>query len=116
LVIVPTPKGLMLYAAFFEAQAATIVISNERDHWQNIGNDDGVVHVISPGLRKYAGPVKLSAFITHRMLSLDPALKDLEDQERRTTPRKPRLKRTESRSNPQPSATTGPDHGPVIQI
>jgi HNH endonuclease len=84
LVMVPTPKGLMLYAAFFEAQAATIVISNERDHWQNIGNNDGVVHVISPGLRKYAGPLKLSAFITHRMLSPDPALKDLEDQERQS--------------------------------
>ncbi|HXM28620.1 MAG TPA: hypothetical protein VN957_21550 [Chthoniobacterales bacterium] len=36
LVIWPTARALVLYAAFFEKQAATIVVSNEPSHWQNM--------------------------------------------------------------------------------
>lgn len=81
LVMLPTAKGLTLYVAFFEAQAATIVISDEPDHWQNIGNQDGMVYVISPGLRKYVGPVRLSEFVIHKMGQPNLALKGLEDEE-----------------------------------
>ena len=44
--------------------------------------NDGVTYVISPGLHKCVGPVRLTAFIAHRMgLLVNASLKELEDEE-----------------------------------
>jgi hypothetical protein len=82
LVMLPQAGFLILYVAFFEGQAATICITNEPEHWQNI-NSKGVTYVISPGLRKRVGPITLTAFIAHKIGVLtDAALKQLEDEEK----------------------------------
>jgi len=80
--MLPKAGYLLLYAAFFEGQAATIAVSNEPQHWQTMDKNDGVTYVISPGLHKCVGPVKLTAFIAHRMgLLVNASLKELEDEE-----------------------------------
>ena len=82
LLMLPKAGYLLLYAAFFEGQAATIAVSNEPQHWQTMDKNDGVTYVISPGLHKCVGPVKLTAFIAHRMgLLVNASLKELEDEE-----------------------------------
>ena len=44
--------------------------------------NDGVTYVISPGLNKCVGPIRLTAFIAHRMgLLVNASLKELEDEE-----------------------------------
>ena len=72
----------MMYAKFFEGQSATSLISNEPEHWRNV-NEQGMVFIISPGLRKCVGPLTLTAFILHRTGQLiDSSLRELEDEEK----------------------------------
>jgi hypothetical protein len=82
-VVMMLPRGrfFMMYAKFFEGQSATGLISNEPEHWRNV-NEEGIVFIISPGLRKCVGPLTLTAFILHRTGQLiAPPLRELEDEE-----------------------------------
>jgi hypothetical protein len=77
-----TPEFLILYVAFFEQQTASILVSSEPEHWSNLGKNDGIVYVVSPGLRKYVGPITFSAFVAHKMgVQPNPALSALVQEE-----------------------------------
>jgi len=83
-VVMMLPRGrfFMMYAKFFEGQSAKSLISNEPEHWRNV-NEQGMVFIISPGLRKCVGPLTLTAFILHRTGQLiDSSLRELEDEEK----------------------------------
>ena len=80
-VLLPFAGRFMMYVAFFETQAATMLISEDAGHWQNFPKRDALVFVISPGLQKCV-QVKLTHFLAHRMgLMTDVPLKNLEDEE-----------------------------------
>ena len=83
LALFPSRDFLILYAAFFERQAATILISNEPSHWKTLGNE-GVAYVISPALRRFAGPVRGSGLVAHKLGFFDPELEALESLEKQT--------------------------------
>jgi HNH endonuclease len=59
---------LFLNAHFLEMQAATMLISDQPEHWEGkVAEDDGTVYVISPGLQCFVGPKRLSAFIEYKL-------------------------------------------------
>ena len=83
-VVMMLPRGgfFMMYAKFFDGQAATGLISDEPEQWQNV-NKEGIVFIISPGLRKCVGPITLTAFILHKTgKMIAPSLRELEDEEK----------------------------------
>jgi HNH endonuclease len=80
--MLPRGRFFMMYAKFFDGESATGLISNEPEHWRKV-NEEGVVFIISPGLRKCVEPITLTAFILHRTGQLiASSLSELEDEEK----------------------------------
>ena len=76
-----TGDKLVLYISIFESQAATIEISSDFKHWENIVDDDGMLFVISPSLQRYVGPIGFLDFFAHKNdpNGKHPGLVDLEN-------------------------------------
>ena len=71
-----------MYAAFFNGQSATVAITDEPEHSQDVHNE-GAMYVVSPGLKKCVGPLTLTAFLAHKMGVLPHAsLRQLEEEEK----------------------------------
>lgn len=67
LTLLPTGGRLALTASFYGNQSATVQISETLEHWVGRGLENGVAYVISPGLRKFVGPISLPDMIAHRI-------------------------------------------------
>jgi len=75
---------LFLNAHFYEMQAAIIVVSEEPKHWEcKIADDDGIIYVISPGLRTFIGPRKLATLIDYKLGLNSEATSEFRDLESR---------------------------------
>lgn len=57
---------LTLYVSFYGAHEAQIVVSTNPDHFRDRILEEGSVWVISPSLRRFAGPMSLNEFITEK--------------------------------------------------
>lgn len=82
--LLPTPKGVAMYARFYDHQEATILVSATQDHWRNAVPEGGIAFVVSPSLRKFVGPISIPQFVAHRQgLSINGELAALEDEVQR---------------------------------
>lgn len=67
LTLLPVGGTIALHASFYGKQCATIQISENPEHWAGRGLENGVVYVVSPGLRRCVGPISLSDFLAHHL-------------------------------------------------
>lgn len=56
---------LSLYCSFYGIQTATVELSNNPEHWKGkIGK--GIIFGIAPGIKRYAGPIFLINYLSHK--------------------------------------------------
>lgn len=85
---------LVLYVSFYGSHEAQIVVSTNPDHFRDRILEEGSVWVISPSLRRFAGPMSLTDYITEKVTKPKPVgpLLDLHDRIE-TAPRFPPFKK-----------------------
>jgi hypothetical protein len=59
LLLLPCEPALMLYARIFKMQSACIQVSDDASHWKNLIDDEGLLFLVTPGIRECLGPVKV---------------------------------------------------------
>lgn len=67
IIVINLGGKLALYMNFYEVAGASIMISNEPEHWSG-RIKEGIVYVISPGLQKYVGPLNIGALLAHKIV------------------------------------------------
>lgn len=86
----PLGSRLALIASFYGRQVGVIQVSETPAHWNQIVPDEGRVYVVSPGLRRFVGPLNFSSFLGHRQgVSINQDLAALENEERLVPPLPP---------------------------
>jgi hypothetical protein len=57
----------MLYARIFKMQNACIQVSDNASHRENLIDQEGLLFLVTPGIRECLGPLKLSTFFTFKL-------------------------------------------------
>ena len=59
----PLGDQLAQILIFYGHQIGTTRLSSTPSHWQGVIPPDGLVFVVAPGLRRYAGPIDFGRYI-----------------------------------------------------